>query len=130
MSIQSISGNALSSVAAPIANPRQAIPESANATSASQSAVAATVTQQAPTPAREVQSNRQMLDEAVKTVNDFVKTVNNSLQFSIDDDTGVTVVKVIDSATKEVIKQIPSKEMLELAKALDSIKGLLVHQKA
>ena len=130
MSIQSISGNALSSVPAPIANPRQAIPESANATPAAQSAIAATVTQQAPPPAREVQSNRQMLDEAVKTVNDFVMTVNNSLQFSIDDDTGVTVVKVIDSATKEVIKQIPSKEMLELAKALDSIKGLLVHQKA
>lgn len=72
----------------------------------------------------------QRLEDVVKEVNDFIKPINNSLQFSIDDDTGTTVVKVIDSDTDEVIKQIPSEEMLALAKAIGQLKGLLVKQQA
>jgi hypothetical protein len=34
-----------------------------------------------------------------------------------------TVVKVIDQETKEVLRQIPTKEALALAKAFDSAKG-------
>ena len=40
------------------------------------------------------------------------------------------MVKVVDQSTKEVIRQIPSEEMLAIAKALDSLKGLLVRQTA
>lgn len=123
MNIQSVNGTAPGNVVAP----RQSAPEGVSAAPDLQTAKA---TAQAAAPAKDTQANRQQLDEAVKAVNDFVKTVNNSLQFSVDGDTGKTVVKVIDSATKEVIKQFPSEEMLAIAKALDGIKGLLVHQKA
>ena len=37
---------------------------------------------------------------------------------------------MVDKATKEVIRQIPSEEMIAMAKALDSIKGLFVKQQA
>jgi flagellar protein FlaG len=70
------------------------------------------------------------LEDVVREVNEFIKPINNSLQFSIDDDTGTTVVKVIDRDTDEVIKQIPSEEMLALAKAIGQLKGLLVKQQA
>lgn len=73
---------------------------------------------------------KEELANMTKAVNDFVKPFNNALQFNIDDSTGQTVIKVIDTDTKEVIKQIPSEDMLALAKALDQIKGLLVKQKA
>jgi flagellar protein FlaG len=73
---------------------------------------------------------KEELSTMTKAVNDFVKPLNSTLQFNIDDSTGQTVVKVIDTDTKEVIKQIPSEDMLALAKALDQIKGLLVKQKA
>jgi len=46
------------------------------------------------------------------------------------DDTGQLVVKIIDRTTQEVIRQMPSEEMLAIAKALDSIKGLFVQQTA
>ena len=72
----------------------------------------------------------EQLNTAVKAVNSFVQPINNDLEFSIDKDTGKTVVKVIDINTKEVIKQFPSEEMLAIAKALDGLKGLLVQQKA
>ena len=90
----------------------------------------ATITAQAPSAAGEVQPQRKALDKAVDAVNEFVGSVNNDLRFSVDDETGRTVVKVIDVNTQEVIKQYPSEEMLAIAKALDSIKGLLVQQKA
>lgn len=123
MNIQSVNGTAPGSVVAP----RQSAPEGVSLAPDLQPAKAAA---QTAAPAKDTQASRQQLDEAVKAVNEFVKTVNNSLQFSVDGDTGKTVVKVIDSATKEVIKQFPSEEMLAIAKALDGIKGLLVHQKA
>lgn len=80
--------------------------------------------------AKLAQPSSEELQAAVESVSETVKSFNNSLRFSIDDTTGQTVVKVIDIDTKEVIKQIPSKEMLALAKALDQITGLLVKQKA
>jgi len=40
------------------------------------------------------------------------------------------VVKVVDLETKEVIRQIPSPEVLEIAKAVDQLQGLLIRQKA
>jgi len=70
------------------------------------------------------------LDQAIKAVNEFVKPFNNALNFSVDQESKTTVVKVIDQGTKEVIRQIPSEEMLALAKALDTMKGLLIQQKA
>ena len=58
------------------------------------------------------------------------QTLANELAFSIDQDSGRTVVKIIDSSTDEVIRQIPSKEMLAIADALDQIQGMLLKQKA
>jgi flagellar protein FlaG len=106
--------------------PRQSAPE--NTSSAPDARVA--VVAAAPQAPQEAKPSRQQLDEAVKAVNDFVNPVNNSLQFRVDDDTGKTIVKVIDKATNEVIRQFPSEEMIAIAKALDGIKGLLFRQKA
>lgn len=75
------------------------------------------------------QEEEQLRDAADRT-NEFVKGISQSLQFSVDKDTGKTVVKVIDRETDEVIRQIPPKEMLEIAKALDTLKGLIIREKA
>ena len=45
------------------------------------------------------------------------------VEFSLDADSGRVVVKIIDSATQEVVRQIPMEEMLALAKALDQFQG-------
>jgi flagellar protein FlaG len=70
------------------------------------------------------------LQSAVNATNEFVKPINSSIEFSMDRDAGEMVVKVMDTTTKEVIRQIPSEEMLAIAKALDKIQGLLIKQKA
>lgn len=76
------------------------------------------------------QDRRQKLQDSVEALNEFVSPYNTSLRFSIDDESGTVVVKVTDLETKEIIKQFPSEDALELAKALDKLKGLLVQQKA
>ena len=74
--------------------------------------------------------DREKLEAATKVVREFVQSVNNNLEFSVDKDSGQMVVKVVDRSTREVIRQVPSEEMLALAKTLDSIKGLFVKQTA
>ncbi|MBN9694508.1 MAG: flagellar protein FlaG [Zoogloea sp.] len=77
-----------------------------------------------------IQPSSEQLTQAVKQIQDVVKQNVNGLQFSIDEDVGVPVVKVIDTESKKVIRQIPSQEVLEIAKALDKLQGLLVKQQA
>ena len=57
--------------------------------------------------------------------------VDSQLQFSVDESTGESVIKVMDKATNEMIRQIPSEEMLQIAKALDRFQeSFLVNSKA
>lgn len=70
------------------------------------------------------------LNEAVKQINDTLKKLSQNLEFSIDEDAHRTVVKVVDQQTKDVIRQIPTAEALEIAKALDRVQGLLIQQQA
>ena len=66
------------------------------------------------------------LDQAITAMNEFVKPFNSALNFSVDQESKTTVVKVIDQSTKEVIRQIPSEEILALADRMDKIQGLLL----
>lgn len=74
--------------------------------------------------------DKNTVQEAAKRLQDFVSGVRGDIQFSVDNDSGKTVVKVVDSSTKEVIRQFPSEEAIDLAKALDRFQGLLVKQQA
>jgi flagellar protein FlaG len=54
--------------------------------------------------------------EAVQNLNDFVQKTRRELNFSVDELTGRAVVKVIDHETKDLIRQIPAEEILEVAR--------------
>lgn len=70
------------------------------------------------------------VENATRKVQTFVETMARDLQFSLDDESGVRVVKVVDRTTHEVIRQIPSEEIVAIAKALDNLQGLLFKEKA
>ncbi|MCP3869306.1 MAG: flagellar protein FlaG [Gammaproteobacteria bacterium] len=75
----------------------------------------------------------QELGNAVRDLNDYVQVIKRNLQFNIDRDSGHTVVKVVDAETEETIRQIPSEEVLEMARHLvDSMDqpGLIFQMKA
>lgn len=70
------------------------------------------------------------LADAVKKANQTIQLLRSNLQFSVDEATGIDVVKFIDTQTKEVIRQIPSEEMLSIAHRLDELTGMLIRDKA
>lgn len=86
-------------------------------------------------PAKAVQGVKEAVDpaqlkQATEKINQTVRMFASNLQFTVDEDTGMDVVKVVDTETKEVIRQIPSEETLAIAKALDQLQGLIIRQKA
>jgi flagellar protein FlaG len=70
------------------------------------------------------------LQEAVQRAESAVRQFASNLRFSLDRDTGKTVIKILDSETNEVIRQIPSEELLAISRNLDRIEGLLLKQQA
>lgn len=74
--------------------------------------------------------DRETLLQAVDEVQKAIAPVAQNLLFSIDDDTGRTIVKIVDSQTDEVIRQMPSEEVLAISKAIDKLQGLLIKQQA
>ncbi len=84
--------------------------------------------QAAPAPAEK--PSIEELRAAVERIRQVVTPNAQSLQFSVDEELGRTVVRVTDAITNEVIRQIPSEEAIAISKALDKLQGLLLRQQA
>jgi flagellar protein FlaG len=76
------------------------------------------------------------LQQAVDVVNQAVAIEQRSLNFSIDEVSGRSIIKVIDYETNELIKQIPSEELLKVAQDIKRLQnemgqsiGLLIDNK-
>ncbi|SFZ77512.1 flagellar protein FlaG [Chitinimonas taiwanensis] len=82
------------------------------------------------TAAEKASENQRSVQESVKKLNETIAVFNRSIQFSIDDDTSRNIVRIVDVNSKEVIRQIPSQEVIEIAQAFDKLKGLLFSDKA
>ena len=70
------------------------------------------------------------VNKAVQDINKSIQSIAQNLEFSVDTDTKEVIVKVIDQQTKQVLRQIPTVEALDIAKSLDRLQGLLIKQQA
>ena len=61
---------------------------------------------------------REDLQAAVAQVSTYVQSLSRSLDIRSDDRTGDTVIKVFDKTTDELIRQIPSEEVLAISAAI------------
>lgn len=88
----------------------------------------------APNPVSTVQFERSTLEKslkaAVKLLNDQMSSRDQGLTFSYDDSTNSPVVTVRNLESGQVIKQIPSVDLLRLAHRMDDLKGILYNAKA
>lgn len=73
---------------------------------------------------------REQVNQAVEAINKTIQSASQNLEFSVDGDTSGVVVKVVDQQTRQVLRQIPTEEALEIAKSLDKLQGLLIKQTA
>jgi flagellar protein FlaG len=72
----------------------------------------------------------EQIKQAVQKIQGVVDNLAQSLRFSIDEETGKTIIKVMDAHTEEIIRQIPTEEAIEIARTLDKAQGLLFNGKA
>lgn len=75
-------------------------------------------------------ADKESLQQALGSINDVLKNRAPGLEFTFDKDDARLVVKIVDRDTNEVIRQMPSREALEIAKALDKLQSLLARQSA
>lgn len=80
-------------------------------------------------PARESsqQSTNQQLENATEEMNQQAQRLNRELHFSINEDTGETVIKVVDSQNQKLIRTIPSDEFLDLQQQFNESLGRLLN---
>ena len=57
------------------------------------------------------------IEQAVTEINEYVQSIQRDLHFSVDEESGLTVVRVRDKESGELIRQIPEDVFLNLARA-------------
>ena len=72
----------------------------------------------APAPAQPAEPEVRDVKDAVERIRNFVTDVRRELQFSVDEDSGRTIITVIDSDSGKIIRQIPPEEILEIARSV------------
>ncbi len=119
--ISSISTSAVSATRAGVrspasGSPAQAVPQSSSPAAPSGAASA---------PAAQVD-----LSKAVEQIQGYLRDSGKDLSVSFDDSAGRYVTKVVSSYTGEVVRTIPSEEVLEVARAINEKLGGLINQRA
>jgi flagellar protein FlaG len=76
-----------------------------------------------------MQPTRETVAKAAQEMQKFVSSMGRNLNFSVDGQTGYHIVRVTNPETGEVVRQMPSDEMLRLSHSLSQISAL-VNQKA
>jgi flagellar protein FlaG len=76
------------------------------------------------------QPTREVVAKAAAQLQDFVSSMGRNLNFSIDESTGYNVVRVVNPDTGELIRQLPSEELLKISRDFQRLNNVLVSQRA
>lgn len=68
--------------------------------------------------------------ELTEFVNENIRQYKINLDFSVDERTKKVIIKLVDSETMEVIKEIPPQELRKIAENISKFIGLLVDGKS
>lgn len=87
---------------------------------------AATVTNATQQTQQVQQPDNAQIQVALEKLKKVAATSASDLQFSVDKDSGKTVVRVVDQTTGSLIRQIPSQDLLDIAKSVEKMQGMLL----
>lgn len=74
-------------------------------------------------------SVKEELIKATDELKEAVNVFNRKIDFSVHDDTKRLLVKVVDTETGDVLREIPPEEMLDLVAKMQKTLGLIVDEK-
>jgi flagellar protein FlaG len=81
------------------------------------------------TEQKEPTITKEKLEEAVKSMNQFLQPSQTSLKFQLHEELQEYYVSIVDDRTKEVVREIPSKKILDMYAAMTEFLGLVVDKK-
>ena len=76
------------------------------------------------------QPTREVVAKAAADIQQFVQSMGRNLSFSVDETTGYHVVRVVNPNTGELVRQLPSEELLKISRDFQRLNNVLVSQKA
>jgi flagellar protein FlaG len=76
------------------------------------------------------QPSSQQLEQAAENLNQHVQSLKRDLHFSVNEDTGETVITVVDSQSQKMIRTIPSEEFVSMSQQLNLTVGMLLNAQA
>jgi flagellar protein FlaG len=76
------------------------------------------------------QPTQEVVAKTAQQLESFVASMGRDLSFSVDSTTGYHVVRVTNPQTGEVVRQLPSEELLKIAETMQQTGSGLVNQKA
>jgi flagellar protein FlaG len=76
------------------------------------------------------QPTREVVAKAAADLQEFVNSMGRNLNFSIDETTGYNIVRVVNPDTGELIRQLPSEELLKISRDFQRLNNVLVSQRA
>ena len=76
------------------------------------------------------QPSREVVAKAAADIQQFVQSMGRNLSFSVDETTGYNVVRVVNPNTGELVRQLPSEELLKIARDFQRPNNVLVSQRA
>ena len=65
------------------------------------------------------------LRQFAEALEGVTQRLNRDIRMDVDDDTGRVVAQIIDRETREVLRQVPLQELLDIASRLNDLVGLL-----
>ena len=76
------------------------------------------------------QEVRDAAETAMKDIQHFISSQQRSVRISKDESSGHMVVQLVDPSSGEVIRTLPSEELLRLARSFEMLGNKMVHQVA
>jgi len=76
------------------------------------------------------QPTREVVAKAAADLQSFVQSMGRNLSFSVDETTGYHVVRVVNPNTGELVRQLPSEELLKISRDFQRLNNVLVSQHA
>lgn len=80
-------------------------------------------------PSSERELSVKEAEKVTDSMNKFLESVDTQLRFKLHDELHEYYVTIIDSKTDEVIKEIPSKKLLDMHAEMKKFLGLLIDRK-
>ncbi|WP_346351805.1 flagellar protein FlaG [Oceanimonas sp. AH20CE76] len=85
---------------------------------------------QAAEKAQQSDLSGEQLEQMAEQMDSFIGTFNRGLKFRVDEDSGRNVVTVVDNDSGDIIRQIPTEELLQVITRLAEASGGLIDTKA